>query len=186
DKVNQAFGIVFGRLENYGARPVAEDHAGGTVGVIDDRGHHIRSDHQDSLVCASGDELRSCLHGVDESGAGSGEIESPDARGAEFVLDKAGSRGEQHVGRDCADDDRVHIAGSQATLGKSFFGGLDCEVAGGHAFFHDVAFANADAGENPVVGGVDHFFKVGVGQKFRRYIGAKGADFDSDAGGSGQ
>jgi hypothetical protein len=40
-----------------------------------------------------------------------------------------------------------------------------------------VALADADAGENPVVSGVDHLFEVCVGEEFGRHIGAEGADF---------
>ncbi len=180
DEVDQSNRIVFGGLENHRACAVAKNHASGAVGVVDDRGHHVRADHQDALVSARGDELRPRLHGVDESGTGAGEIESPHAVGAKLVLNQAGGRWKEHVGRDRADDDGINVAGSQTALGKRLLGGLDRQIAGGHAFVHDVALADADAGENPVIGGVDHFFEVGVGEKFRRHVGAEGADFDAD------
>ena len=131
-------------------------------------------------MSTSRDELRSCLHGVNESGAGSGEIESPNPLCAELVLNQAGGRGEKHVGRDRADYDGVQVAWSQTALGKRFFGGLDREVTGGHAFFHDVAFADTDAGENPVIGGINHLFEVGVGEKSGRHIGAEGTDLGAE------
>jgi hypothetical protein len=40
-----------------------------------------------------------------------------------------------------------------------------------------VAFADADASENPLIRSVDHFFEVGVGEKAGRHVGAEGADF---------
>jgi len=178
--------IVFGGLEDYGTGTVAKDHAGGAIGVVDDRGHHIRANYEDFLMSASRDELRSRLHGVNKGGTGGGDIESPDPGGAEFVLHQAGGRGEKHVWSDGADDDGIDVAGREAALGKGFFGGFDGEVAGGYALFDDVAFADAHAGEDPVVGSVDHFFEVGVGKKFGRNIGAEGADFGSDTSRCGQ
>ncbi len=82
DEVDQANGIILGRLEKHGAGAVAKDHAGGAVRVVDDRGHHVGADHQDPLVGARGDELRARLYGVNEGGAGRGKIESPNPLGA--------------------------------------------------------------------------------------------------------
>ncbi len=128
---------------------------------------------------AGGDELRSRLHCINESGAGGGEIESPNALGAELVLNQASSGGEEHVRRNRADNDGIDIAGSETALGECPLRGLDREIAGGYAFVDDVAFADADAGENPVIVGVDHFFEVGVGEKAGRHVGAEGADLGS-------
>ena len=99
--------------------------------------------------------------------------------GAQLVLHQAGRGGKKHVGSDGADDDGIDVGGSQAALGERFLGGFDREVAGGHAFFDDVALADADAGENPFIVGVDHFLEVGVGEKTGRHVGAKGADLNS-------
>src|ERR1700691_536955 len=113
DEIDQSYGIVFGGFEDYGARSVAEDHAGCTVGVIDDRRHYVGADDQDSLMSAGRDELRSRLDGVDEGGTGGGDIESPNAVRAQLVLNQAGGRGEKHVGRDRAYDDGVDVVGSE-------------------------------------------------------------------------
>ena len=59
DEIDQAFGIIFRGLQDDGAGSIAEDHAGGAVGVVDDRRHHVGSDHHDFLVHAGGNELRS-------------------------------------------------------------------------------------------------------------------------------
>ena len=44
----------FGRLEQDGARPVAEQHRGGTVERIDDGVHQVRADHDHPPVGARG------------------------------------------------------------------------------------------------------------------------------------
>ena len=58
--------------------------------------------------------------------------------------------------------------------------GLNREVAGGHALFHDVAFEDANALEDPVVGRVDHPFEVGVGEKAGWHVSAESADFGAN------
>ena len=95
------------------------------------------------------------------------------------MLDEAGGGGEKHIRSNRADDDGIDVAWSQPALGEGFLRGLDGKVAGSHSLFNDVAFANADAGENPFVGGVDHFFQVGVGEKTRRHVSAESADLHS-------
>ena len=70
--------------------------------------------------------------------------------------------------------------GAQAALRQGFLGRFDGQIAGGDAFVHDMAFANADARHDPLVGGLDHFFQVGIGQQAGRDIGAEGADLGAD------
>ena len=158
-----------------------EDHAGGAVGVIDDRRQYIGADHQDALVRAGGDELGSGLHGINKGGAGGGKVKSPNTRGAQLVLDDAGGGGEEHVGRDCADDNGIEIAGCEAALGKRFLGGFDREVAGSYTFFSTMSRREkSDAGENPLVRRVDHLFEVSIGKKAGWHVGSGGADLHPD------
>ena len=84
-KVNESEGIVFRWFEQDRARSIAEDDAGGAVGVVDDRRHHVRADHQHFLMRSAGDKLRSCLQRVDKRRTSSRNIESPDVLRAELV-----------------------------------------------------------------------------------------------------
>ena len=165
---------------------VAKNNAGGAIGVVDDRRHNVGANHENSFMRARGDELRAGLHGIDKCGAGGGEVESPNPGRAQLVLHQAGGGGKKHIGRDGADDDGVDVVRREPALSQGFLRRLDREVAGGHSFFDNVPFANSDAGENPVIGGVDHFLQVGVGEKARWNVSAKGADLRSDAGRCGQ
>ena len=45
------------------------------------------------------------------------------------------------------------------------------EIGRRHARIDDVPLANAGSLQNPLVGGVDHLFEVGVGEDTRRDIG---------------
>src|SRR6266576_2899537 len=77
--VDQTNPVIVGGLENYGAGTVAKDHAGGSVGVVDDRRHHVRADDHDLLMHAGRNVLCASLQSEEESGTGGGEIESPGA-----------------------------------------------------------------------------------------------------------
>ena len=57
-------------LDQYCAGAVAEKDAGGTVGVVEDRGHGVGADDENLGVRAGFDELHACLQCVDEAGAG--------------------------------------------------------------------------------------------------------------------
>ena len=66
--------------------------------------------------------------------------------------------------------------GSRCALGKDFFGSLQAQIAAGHTFFRQVAFANSSAIENPLVSGIDHLLQVSVGKHPGRDIGSQSAD----------
>ena len=173
-EVDHAVLAVGGGFEEDCAGAVAEEHAGGAVGVVDDGGHGVRADDEDFFLGAGLDELRAHLEGVDESGTGGGEVEAPGALGAEAILDEAGGGGEEHVGGDGADDDDFNFGGIDAAFGEAAAGGFDSHVAGGHAGLDDVTLFDADAGGDPLVGGVDHFFEVCVGEEAGRRPGSEG------------
>ena len=119
--------------------------------------------------------LAPTLEGVEEAGAGGGEIEAPGAGGAELVLHEAGGGGEEHVGGDGGDDDGVEFAGvDAAALARQILGGFGGEIAGGDAGVDDVTLADAGALDDPLVVGGDHFFEVGVGEQAGRDVGAYG------------
>jgi hypothetical protein len=53
-------------------------------------------------------------------------------------------------------------------------------VAGGHARVDDVTLADADAGGDPFVGGLDHLLEIGVGEEAGWGEGSEGADFGAN------
>ena len=113
---------------------------------------------------------------VEERGARSGKIKSPDPFCAQLVLHQAGGGGKKHVGSDRGDDDRVQVGRRQAALHQRPPGCLGRKIAGGYSFIHDVAFANAGALHDPVIGGFHQLFQIVVGQKARRNIGAQSSN----------
>ena len=150
NEIDHALGVVLGRLQDHRARAVAKYHAGGAIGVVDDRRHYVRSNHHDFFVGSGRDELRPGLQRINECGAGGGKIESPDSLCAQLVLHQAGGGGEKHVRRDRGHNDASSSEGSRPRWASARLQ-LRSRVAGGDAFFHDVALANAGALHNPVV-----------------------------------
>ncbi len=173
------FAVSAGLDEN-SAGAVAEEDAGGAVGVVDDGAHDVGADDEDFFVRAGFDELGADLEGVGEAGAGGGEVEAPGAGGAELVLDDAGGGGEDHVGRDGGDDDGFDFGGLDAAGGEAAAGGFDGEVAGGDAFVDEMTLADAGALDDPLVVGFDHLFEVCVGEDPGWNVSAEGGDFGAD------
>src|SRR5271169_2569006 len=100
---------------------------------------------------AAFDELRAHLKGINEAGAGGGEIESPCPRRAKLVLDEAGGRGEEHIRRDGGNDDCLDFGRFDTPFGETAFGGFDSHVAGRHPLFYQVTLTDADAAVDPFV-----------------------------------
>src|SRR5258708_35158995 len=111
DFMDEVDAIVFvgGRLDQDGARAVAEDNASRAVSVVNDGRHDVCADDQYALVCAALHKLHARLQGVNKGGAGGGNIVAPSAFRAELVLHQAGRGGEHHVGRDGAKTHRFNV-----------------------------------------------------------------------------
>src|SRR6185437_9137156 len=107
----------FAGLDEHGSAAVAEEDAGGAVGVVGHAGVGVGAADQDHLVRTAFDHLDAGLEREDEAGAAARNVESPGVRRADLMLYQAGGGGEHHVWRDRADDDafdgfRADAAGS--------------------------------------------------------------------------
>jgi len=173
-EVNEADFAFFAGLEEDSAGAIAEDDAGGAVGVVDDGTHDVGADDENFCVCAGFDELGTHLEGVGEAGTGGGEIEAPRVGGAELVLHEAGGGGEGHVRGDGGDDDGFDLGSINAALSQADFGGFGGEIAGGYAFVDQVTLTDAGALGDPLVVGGDHLFEVCVGEQAGWDVGAYG------------
>ena len=69
-------------------------------------------------------------------------------------------------------------------LRKHVLGSFQSQIAAGDALVGEMAFANAGAIQDPLVGGVDHLFQVSVGKQAGRNIGSKSADLGAQQVGS--
>ena len=102
-----------------GAGPVSEENAGGAVRPVDDPGEQFGADEQDGAGGARLDVLVRDGETVDESGAGGRDVESGSGTRAEAVLNEAGRRGEEHIGRRRRDEDEVDVAGLDVSGAES-------------------------------------------------------------------
>src|SRR5882757_10769845 len=82
---------VLRRFQNDRSRSVAKNDASGAVGVVDNRRHYISSDNHDTLVSASGDELRAILQRKKKRRTRSRKIHAPNLLRSKFVLHQARS-----------------------------------------------------------------------------------------------
>src|SRR5271156_431630 len=181
NEIEDAFGVRGCGFDEYGAGTVAEEDAGGAVGVIEDGSHHVTADDQNFFVGSTGDELRADGEGVEKAGAGGGEIEAPGIFRTDAILDEAGGGGEQHVGSDGGDDDEADFIGVDATGGENFAGCFGAEMGRGDAGVSVMPLANSGAGANPFVAGIHSFFEVEIGDHARRNVSSHSGNFCGDA-----
>src|ERR1017187_7834146 len=97
NKVENTFVIPVGWFQQDRARAIAEQYAGGTVLIIQDRSHDIAADDQGLILSSGADKLRADGQRIDKSGAGRGKIKSPCVFCAQIVLDQAGRSEERRV-----------------------------------------------------------------------------------------
>jgi hypothetical protein len=124
-------------------------------------------------------KLRAYLQGINELRTTRRKIEAPNLFRAEFVLHQTSSGGKQHVGSHRRHDDSVQIAGRNSAFGQSFLRRFDRQIAGRNALVHNMTLADTDAAHDPFVIGVNQLFKVGVGEKTGRNVGAESADLNA-------
>lgn len=176
-KVDEADLIFKAGLDQHGTGTIAKENAGRAIGVVDHRAHYVGPDDQHLAVSAGFDKFGTDLQGVDEAGAGGGEVKAPGLGGAEFSLHEAGGGGKEHVRRDGGDDDRVDFPGRNAGVLQAAPGGFGGKVAGGGALGRNVPLPYARAFQDPLVGCFHHAFQIRVGQQPRRCVGTEGGDF---------
>ena len=163
-KVDHADFAFRAGLEQNGAAAVAKENAGRAIGVVRHAGVGVGADDQDLGVGAAFNQLDAGLQCVDEARAASGDVKAPGALGAQLVLHQACRRGEHHVGRDGAEDDGLDVGGRDAARSQTFLCGLEADVAYAESLGEHVTLADAGAAHDPLVGGLNHFFKVLIGR----------------------
>jgi hypothetical protein len=173
------FGFV-GFAEHHGSSTVAEEHAGVAVLPVDEAAELFRTDDEGGGAVAGVDEMAGDLQGIQEAGAGGGNVETDRIQGTELLLHKAGRGGEEHVRRDGGDDDELDLLRSDPCGVHGAACRLGGQITGGLIGGCDTAFLDAGARGDPLVGGIDDLGKVVVGQHFFGHVAA-GAN---DAGGA--
>ena len=110
---------------------------------------------------------------VEEARAAGRDVEAPGALDAQLVLHQASGGGIHHVGGDRADDDQIHLLQIEGMRLQQILDRFDGQIAGGNSLVDQVTLADSGAFQDPLVGGVHHFFQVLIGEDARRDVGTE-------------
>ena len=165
------------------AGAVAEQHAGGAVGVVDDRRHLVGADHHDLAEFPGLDELRGDGERIDEARARRLHVEAADVADADHVADQIGGRGKDEIRRRRGADQQVDVAGAVAVFAQQSAHRLGAHMRGAEPLaLEDVALLDAGALGDPLVAGVDHLRQFGVGEHVGRHVAEHPGDRRADRG----
>ena len=165
--------------QHHGPGPVAEQDAGAAVRVVQEPGQQLRADDQRVLRHAGRDVGARGRVRVDEPGAGGRDVERGGLRVADGLLDERRRRGHPVVRRERGQDDQVDVVGLEAR-------GVDRAQRRRPRAMEAVVslrrrhapLADAGAGDDPLVGGVDHPLEVGVGEHLGGGVAAPAREAD--------
>ena len=156
DRVDHAVTLRIG-FQQHGSRTVAENRAGRTVRIIDDRGHFVRADDDHLLARTGLDELGARREGEEEAAASRRHVVGEGVLAAGLVGDQVARRREEHVGRHRGADHHVDIHWVHARLVQQVDDRAGSHVGGSHAFaLEDMTRLDADMRHDPLVARIDH------------------------------
>ena len=151
---SETFGIGF---QQHGGGSVAEERAGRTVGIVDDRRHLVGAHDDDLLARAGLDELRAGGQGEQKAAASCRNIERKGVLATSLVGDQVTRRGEEHVGGHRGADHQIHLHRVYARLVQQVDDRAGTHIGSADAFaLEDMARLDADMRHDPLVGRVDH------------------------------
>ncbi len=160
------------RLQNYGARAIAEQHGGTAVFPVGDLGQRFAAYYECSrrptrLQLASREIQR-----IDEPRTRRLDVHGRTALNAKLSLDDAGSAREHLIGRYGADDDQVDVGGLDAGHVDGLPRGSQRHVRAFLILSRNMPSANARALLDPFVRSVHGLLEILVGDHFFRQIAA--------------
>ena len=157
--------------KHYGARTVAEQHAGGAVFPVEHRAHLFGADHQRIFVAAGGHHAGRRLHAVDESGTRGPEVEARYiVADSEFGLQNTRGGGKKHVGADGRHNDEIYVMRREPRAFDCGPRGFQRHIGGRLAGGGYAAALYAGPSENPFVARVHDLREVVVGDDFLRHV----------------
>ena len=164
DRIDHA--ITFGiRLQQYGRCRIAEERAGRTVRIVDDRRHLVGTHDNDPLARSRLDELRTGRQGEEESAARRRDVVGEGILAACLVGDQVARRREEHVGSNRRTDHHVDRHRIDARLVEQVRDRTGSHIGGTDTLaFEDVACLDTGMRHDPLVIGVDHPAQFVVGE----------------------
>ncbi len=158
-------------LQNDGPGSIPEEHTGVTVLPVDGTGEDFSADDQ-GFFYPSGFNLRhGSIKRKDKAAAGCRDIKGDCVFGTELILDQAGGRRPGQVTGDGSDDNVVDIFCSHTSHVHGIACSIDGQIRGIFVLGSNPSFADAGPGPNPLIGGIDQFFNIFIGEDFFRQVG---------------
>ena len=148
-------------LQGHGAGAVAEEHAGAAVLPVHPAAQLVGADHQGAAHRTTAQVVGGGDQGEEEAAAGGREIEGHGVHGAEGGLHPWGGA-EEVVGAGGGQQDEIKILGPPAGMGESRGRGGGGQLGEGFLRARHPAGADAGAGADPGVAGVDPAAQVVV------------------------
>ena len=154
--------------------PVAEEHAGVAISVVDQEVEFLDTDNENGALRARRDHRGGGHRAVDESRAGRVQIEGRRVHRPETLLQRARATRTRHLRRQSAHDDEVEVGRLEASGGQSVASGNLGHVGCLHVA--EPALGDSGSVGNPVIGGLDEPLEIRVGQRERRAALAPSGD----------
>src|SRR5258708_2709971 len=95
------------RFKQHGASPITEKDTGTTVAVVGDRAHLIRSYHYHFFITTTFYKAGAGGQTIQKTRTGRCQIKAPGIFCTDFITNKIGGRGKEHIWRDCSHNEAV-------------------------------------------------------------------------------
>ena len=162
---------VRARLEQHRARAVAEQNAGGAVGIVDDRRHLVRADHHHLARPPRADELHRDGQRVDEAGTGGLHVEAADVADADHVAQHVGGRRKHEIRRRGGADKKIDVARVGFCPLQEAAHRFRGHVRGAEPLaLQDAPLLDAGPLGDPGIAGIDHARELVIGEHVGRQI----------------
>ncbi len=174
---------LLGCTQHHCTSAVAPQHAVAAVVPIGNPRQGLGADDQRGLDLAGSDELIRHRYRINESTTDRLHVKCRTTIGnAQLGLKHARRTGKHPVRGRRGDHNQLNFAGIDTCRIERAFGCFLRQVAGQLAFRSDMTLTNAGAFNDPLAGGFDPFFELGIGQNARRQIAASARDAGIDSG----
>ena len=159
-----------------GASTISKEDAGIPVGPVDDAREFVCANDKHGFIGAGGNVLTRRLHTEQEAGAGCGKVEAYCIHCADLGLDEAGRIWKEHIRRAGRADDQIDLFGTDFGVLDRGLGRAGRKIACRLLRTSNAAFADAGAGLNPLIAGLNQLLKVGISHHAVRGIAAGAND----------
>jgi len=174
-EIDQPDLTLFGRFDQDRAGAIAKDDAGRAVGIVDDRRHGVRPNHQNLGVDPGLDQFRSHLEARKENRSKLRKDRSPTQPWAPSLsCTRQAVAGKSMSGVTVATITTSTSFGLDPPIGQAAARCFDRHITGRHAGFHQVALANAERCMIHSSEVFTHFCQIGIIEDARRHIGCPG------------